>query len=121
MGLSKQNAEVFSDEEGYLFLIFTDEELRQIIHRNRKTANARKKELEKFGLLITFEWVTKKLTVFIYWNQKSVIQRNISNRYRQKKKAEIAEKQRKQAEALKKKYVMIAVPENRKQTYLYVG
>lgn len=113
MELSKKNSEVFSDEEGYLFLIFTDEELAQILHRNRKTANARKKELEKFGLLYNVRMGNQEPNrLYLLEPEKCDPEEYISNQYRKKKKAELIEKQSEKEKAQKKKYMLIEVPED---------
>jgi hypothetical protein len=113
MELSKKNSEVYSDEEGYLFLIFTDEELGEIIHRNRKTANSRKKELEKFGLLHNVRMGNQEPNrLYLLEPEKCDPEEYISNRYRQKKKVELIEKQIKKAKNQKKKYVMIELSED---------
>lgn len=119
MELSKQNSEVFSDQEGYLFLIFTDEELAQILHRNRKTANARKKELEKFGLLYNVRMGNQEANrLYLLEPEKCDPNEYISNQYRKKKKAELVKKQIEKEISQKKKYLMIEFSENDKSDYL---
>lgn len=118
MELSKQNSEVYSDDEGYLFLIFTDEELGQILHRNRKTANARKKELERFGLLYNVRMGNQEANrLYLLEPEKCDPEEYISNQYRKKKKAELEEKQVEKAKAQKKKYVLIELPEDDEISY----
>jgi hypothetical protein len=118
MELSKQNADVYSDEEGYLFLIFTDEELAEIIHRTRKTANTRKKELEKFGLLYSVRMGNQEPNrIYLLEPETCDPSEYITEKYRQKKRAELLEKQIEKAKAQKKKYVMIELPEDDKNSY----
>ncbi len=115
MELSKLNSDVYSDEEGYLFLIFTDEELAEIIHRSRKTANLRKKELEKFGLLYNVRMGNQEPNR-IYLLEPEICDPSeyLSEKYRQKKKAEQVEKQIAKAKSQKKKYVMVEIEEDKK-------
>ena len=118
MELSKKNSEVYSDEEGYLFLIFTDEELAEVIHRTRKTANTRKKELEKFKLLHNVRMGNQEANrIYLLEPEKCDPDNYISNRYREKKKAELIEKQIEKAKSQKKKYVMIELPEDDENSY----
>lgn len=118
MELSKQNSEIYSDEEGYLFLIFTDEELAEIIHRTRKTANTRKKELEKFGLLYSVRMGNQEPNrIYLLEPETCDPSEYITEKYRQKKRAELVEKQIEKAKAQKKKYVMIELPEDDENSY----
>jgi len=118
MELSKQNSEVYSDEEGYLFLIFTDEELAEIIHRTRKTANTRKKELEKFGLLYSVRMGNQEPNrIYLLEPETCDPSEYITERYRQKKRTELVEKQIEKAKAQKKKYVMIELHEDDENSY----
>lgn len=118
MELSKLNADVYSDEEGYLFLIFTDEELAEIIHRTRKTANTRKKELEKFGLLYSVRMGNQEPNrIYLLEPEACDPSEYISEKYRQKKKAELIEKQIEKAKSQKKKYVMLEVTEEDENNY----
>ena len=118
MELSKKNSEVFSDEDGYLFLIFTDEELAEIIHRTRKTANSRKKELEKSGLLYSVRMGNQEPNrLYLLEPEACDPSDYITERYRKKKKAELVEKQIEKAKAQKKKYVMIEIPEDDENSY----
>nr|WP_259549675.1 replication initiator protein A [Heyndrickxia oleronia] len=43
LDLSKANSDVYTDSEGFLYVIYTDEELGYILSCTRQTANARKK------------------------------------------------------------------------------
>lgn len=114
MELSRQNSEVYSDEEGYLFLIFTDEELAEILHRTRKTANNRKKELERFGLLYNVRMGNQKANrLYLLEPEKCDPNEYISDQYRKKKK----DKQLEKAKTQKKKYIMIELPKERRQNY----
>jgi hypothetical protein len=118
MELSKQNSDVYSDDDGYLFLIYTDEELAEIIHRTRKTANARKKELEKFGLLYSVRMGNQEPNrIYLLEPEGCDPSEYITEKYRKKKKVEQAEKQIAKAIAQKKKYVMIELPENDDESY----
>jgi Replication initiator protein A (RepA) N-terminus len=116
--LSKKNSDVYSDEEGYLFLTFTDEELGEILHRNRKTASARKKELEKFGLLYSVRMGNQEPNrLYILEPETCDPSLYISEQYRRKKKDEFIQKQVERAKNQKKKYVMIEVPEDTELSY----
>lgn len=116
--LSKQNSDVYSDEEGYLFLIFTDEELAEIIHRTRKTANTRKKELENFGLLYSVRMGNQEPNrIYLLEPETCDPSEYITEKYRQKKRKERAEKQIEKAKAQKKKYVMIEITEDDEKSY----
>jgi predicted transcriptional regulator len=115
MELSKLNSEVYSDEEGYLFLIFTDEELAEIIHRSRKTANLRKKELEKFGLLYNVRMgLQQPNRIYLLEPEVCDPSEYLTEKYRKKKKAEQVKKEISKAKAQKKKYVMIEIDEDEK-------
>jgi hypothetical protein len=106
MELSKLNSEVYSDEEGYLFLIFTDEELAEVIHRTRKTANSRKKELEMFGLLHSVRMGNQEPNrIYLLEPETCDPSEYISETYRQKKKEELAEKHSTKAKLQKEKYI----------------
>lgn len=110
MELSKKNADVYSDEDGYLFLIFTDEELAEIIHRTRKTANARKKELEKFGLLYNVRMGNQEPNrIYLLEPETCDPVEYITNRYREKKKIEYVEKKAARDNTQMKKYLMIDI------------
>lgn len=116
--LSKKNSDVYSDDEGYLFLIFTDEELGEILHRNRKTANARKKELEKFGLLYSVRMGNQEPNrLYILEPETCDPSLYITEQYRQKKREEFVQKQVERAIQQKKKYVMIELPEDAEGSY----
>lgn len=118
MELSKLNADVYSDEDGYLFLIFTDEELAEILHRTRKTANTRKKELEKFGLLYSVRMGNQEPNrIYLLEPETCDPSEYITEKYRQKKREELVEKQIEKAKAQKKKYLMIEVPEDDENIY----
>lgn len=118
MELSKLNADVYSDEDGYLFLIFTDEELAEILHRTRKTANTRKKELEKFGLLYSVRMGNQEPNrIYLLEPETCDPSEYITEKYRQKKKVELVEKKIEKAKAQKKKYVMIELPEDNENSY----
>lgn len=118
MELSKLNSEVYSDDEGYLFLIFTDEELAEILHRNRKTASARKKELEKFGLLYSVRMGNQEPNrLYLLEPETCDPSEYLSLQYRKKKQAEIIQKQVEKAKSQKKKYVMIEVLEEDGNSY----
>lgn len=116
--LSKKNSDVYSDDEGYLFLIFTDEELGEILHRNRKTANARKKELEKFGLLYSVRMGNQEPNrLYVLEPETCDPSLYISEQYRQKKREEFVKKQVERTKNQKKKYVMIELPEDADESY----
>jgi hypothetical protein len=89
LDLSKENADVYTDDEGYLYLIYTDEELGEILHRTRQTANSRKKELKKYGLL---DWFTpgqnQPNRLYICEPDYCDPEEYISKKYRARKKAE---------------------------------
>jgi hypothetical protein len=112
MELSKLNSDVYSDEEGYLFLIFTDEELAELIHRSRKTANLRKKELENFGLMYNVRVGNQEPNrIYLLGPEVCDPSEYLSERYRQKKNVEQVEKQIAKAKSQKKKYVMVEIEE----------
>jgi hypothetical protein len=118
MELSKLNSDVYSDEEGYLFLIFTDEELAEIIHRTRKTANTRKKELEKFGLLYSVRMGNQEPNrIYLLEPESCEPSEYISQKYRQKKQNELVQKQIEKAKSQKKKYVMFEIPEDEENSF----
>lgn len=118
MELSKLNSDVYSDEEGYLFLIFTDEELAEVIHRTRKTANTRKKELEKFGLLYSVRMGNQEPNrIYLLEPESCDPSEYISQKYRQKKQNELVQKQIEKAKSQKKKYVMFEIPEDEENSF----
>lgn len=114
MELSKKNSEVFSDEDGYLFLIFTDEELAEIIHRTRKTANTRKKELEKFGLLYNIRMGNQEANrIYLLEPETCDPSEYITQKYREKKKREFTKKKADREIMQKKKYVLYEIPQEK--------
>ncbi|MEI2357437.1 replication initiator protein A [Mesobacillus zeae] len=118
MELSKLNSDVYSDEDGYLFLIFTDEELAEIIHRTRKTAHTRKKELEKFGLLYSVRMGNQEPNrIYLLEPETCDSSEYISQKYREKKQIELVQKQIEKAKSQKKKYVLIELPEDDENSY----
>lgn len=114
MELSKKNPEVYSDDEGYLFLIFTDAELAQILHRkDRKTAAARKKELEKFGLIQTVRMGNQEPNrIYLLELETCDPEEYLSKQYRKNRDAEKAKNAKENVEKkLNKTFVLIEVEE----------
>lgn len=110
LDLSKENEDIYTDEEGYLYLIYTDEELGEILHRTRQTASNRKKELEKFGLIEMMRMGNQQPNrIYICEPDYCSPEEYLSYKYRQKKKGERAKKEQERIENFKKKYMLIEV------------
>lgn len=102
LDLSRKNAEVYSDEDGYLFLIYTDEELAKILHRCRKTANTRKRQLEEAGLLKSVRTgLSKPNRIYLLEPETCETEEYISQEFKKEKEEERIEKEAAKKEAKK--------------------
>lgn len=110
LDLSKANSDVYTDSEGFLYVIYTDEELGYILHRTRQTANARKKELEKFGLLeMVRGGYQEPNRIYICEPDTCSPDEYLSNQYKEKLEQKVKKMESKIVERHKEKYLIVDV------------